>query len=158
MDSYRRFKLAVLLFALAGTIFSGYLTYYNYWGGGCENALITCGTGPNAVLIFGQPSCVYGFFMFLAVAVIVSLGWMKQNIHPFASTIFWLSIAGTLFAGGLTVYELVWLKTGVYGIPACAYGLLFYLGIFVSAYLWRTRLAAAPVMPTATPPATPPTM
>lgn len=61
---------AVLVIALGGLTFSGYLSYGELFG--------TCTVGCSAVEasggIFGLPACVYGFFMYLAVTIVASLG------------------------------------------------------------------------------------
>ena len=61
---------AILGVSLFGLIFSGYLSYQEFFGendGGCD-ALGQPGT------IFGYPPCVYGFFMYLVIATLATLG------------------------------------------------------------------------------------
>jgi uncharacterized membrane protein len=138
-----RLAWLIILFALGGALFSGYLTWQNYWGSGCGQALVTCGVGPTTALIFGQPTCVYGFVMFAAVLILALASWRRPDDRRWLSAILTLGIAGTLFAAGLSVYELVWLDAWTYGLPACVYGLIFYLGILVSSVVaWRSGLAA----------------
>lgn len=128
--------LLILLFALGGIALSGYLSWYAYLGPGCRQALITCGTD-KPVLIFGQPTCIYGLAMFLIVFILglVALG-VKQR-PPIVSTILGFAGFGLLFSGGLTVYEVFFV--GVHAIPACVYGFVLYAGIFVAA--WREHQA-----------------
>ena len=66
--------VTILIFSIAGILFSGYLSYYELWGGGCQNAIVQCGTFSMANL----PACVYGFFMYLAVFIIAILGLTKK--------------------------------------------------------------------------------
>ncbi len=61
---------AILGVSLFGLMFSGYLSYQEFFGesdGGCD-ALGQSGT------IFGYPPCVYGFFMYLVIATLATLG------------------------------------------------------------------------------------
>ena len=89
--------IIVLIVALGGMIFSGYLSYTNLWGSGCQEALIKCG-GAKTVEIFGLPTCVYGFFMFLIEAVLMTV------IGGFIGIIFGIGTAALLsvFAGWAT--------------------------------------------------------
>jgi len=83
------------------------------------------------VKIFGVPNCVYGFSMFAVVLLLALLALKKENKQPLNKAIFILGIAGTLFAAGLSIYEIFWLKPST--IPACVYGFVFYVGILVTA-------------------------
>ncbi|MDP3941972.1 MAG: vitamin K epoxide reductase family protein [bacterium] len=69
--------LVIGIIALCGLLFSGYLSYNELFSGGCNLNFISCGTrtGP----IFGLPACVYGFFMYLTVFIIVVLGLRKKS-------------------------------------------------------------------------------
>jgi len=57
--------------ALFGLCFSGYLSYQELFVRQTASSCPTIGT-PGTVL--GQPACVYGFFMYLAVLVVAALG------------------------------------------------------------------------------------
>jgi len=127
-------SIIVLIVALGGMIFSGYLSYTNLWGSGCDEALIKCG-GAKTVEIFGLPTCVYGFFMFLIEAVLAAVTLTKQDKKRLLKWIFGIGIFGTAFAGGLAFYEIVWLDAFTYGIPACLYGFIFYVLIFIFSLL-----------------------
>jgi hypothetical protein len=76
--------------------------------------------------------------MFLAVFV-ANLFTLGRNLRGAVTTMYYLGIVGVLFSGGLSVYEVFIVKTPQ--VPACVYGLVFYLGILVSVVLWRRRLA-----------------
>ena len=52
--------------ALVGTVFSGSLSYIEMSGG-------TCG------LIFGLPSCVYGFLFFLLLLILCSMALKEKK-------------------------------------------------------------------------------
>jgi hypothetical protein len=139
----------VLIVALGGVIFSGYLSYTNLWGNGCEHSLISCG-GAKAVKIFGQPTCVYGFFMFLIEVVLAIFALTKQNKKPLLKWIFGVGIFGLAFAGVLALYEIIWLNAFVNGIPACLYGFFFYLLIFIFAMVGLRYKGNDQIQPTAT--------
>ena len=66
---WRALQLSFLLSA-AGTLFSGVLSYRELFG---QTALACPSPGaPGTVL--GYPACVYGFFVFLALAIVTGLG------------------------------------------------------------------------------------
>ena len=54
----------ILGISVAGLIFSGYLSYMELFAGGCQNALVQCGSNFS---LFSLPACVYGFFMYLII-------------------------------------------------------------------------------------------
>ena len=59
----------ILVFALAGLIFSGTLTYREVFAGATK-----CPSPGAPGTIFGYPACVYGFFMYLAITIIAIAG------------------------------------------------------------------------------------
>jgi uncharacterized membrane protein len=121
----RTFAFALIaVFAAAGTALSGYLSYVNQWGSGCDKAAISCsGSASGQVEIFGLPNCVYGFAMFFIVLVLALIV-VARDFARVRKTIFWLGVVGTLFALSLSVYEIFWLDAT--SLPACVYGLVFY--------------------------------
>jgi uncharacterized membrane protein len=126
--------IIVLAVAIGGMIFSGYLSYTNLWGNGCTNSLISCG-GAKQVKIFGQPTCVYGFFMFTIEAIMAIFALIKTDRKPLLKWMFGLGIFGSLFAGGIAIYEVIALDAFTYGFPACIYGFVFYFLIFLFAMI-----------------------
>ena len=66
----RRALLTVFVLGLAGTAFSGVLTYRELFG----TTALACPSPGAPGTIFGYPACVYGFFMFVAIAVVSGLG------------------------------------------------------------------------------------
>ncbi|MFH1207583.1 MAG: vitamin K epoxide reductase family protein [Patescibacteria group bacterium] len=117
--------VVVLVVAIGGIIFSGYLSYYNLWGPGCSEAIISC--GPKPIEIFGLPQCIYGFFMYAIVAVLSVAAMAKNNSRAVTKWILGISIFGLLFAGFLAVYELFFQTAASVGVPACVYGFFLYL-------------------------------
>lgn len=150
MSQKTTFILFVLI-ALAGVLFSGYLTYYHYWGGGCQKAIVSCGGGGQTVLIFGLPTCVYGFFMFLLVAVLALLG-LGQKKRSFLKANLIISLVGTLFALAVSIYEIWIIKIAVSGLPACVYGFFIYLALLIVSVIGsKTGPGILPAVPPSQP-------
>lgn len=63
---------AISVISFGGVLFSGFLSYRELFMGNCDLGFVRCGvnTGP----IFGLPSCVYGFAMYLIVFVVSLIG------------------------------------------------------------------------------------
>jgi uncharacterized membrane protein len=57
--------------AIAGMLFSGYLSYTELFAGFCGAAKLGMGQCTN---VFTIPACVYGFVMYLVILVITILG------------------------------------------------------------------------------------
>ncbi len=134
----------VAIFAAAGSALSGYLSYINLWGDGCEKAAISCSASASGpVMIIGLPNCVYGFAMFFIVFVL-AIASIARDLPKVRATIFWLAVVGTLFALGLSVYEIFWQKAS--SLPACVYGLVFYACILALSWMQRrTSSSIAPI-------------
>ena len=66
---WRALQVAFLL-SLAGTLFSGALSYRELFGG----SALACPAPGAPGTVFGYPACVYGFFVFLALTVVTGLG------------------------------------------------------------------------------------
>lgn len=132
MISRQQVHLTLAVLSGFGLLLSGYLTYLNLWGAGCSqgflSGIVSCG-GPTKVLIFGYPTCVYGFVMYLAIFFINLFGWSALNPRPFWNWLLGIAVLGTAFAGGLTIYELFILKLKFTTLPACVYGLVLYAGM-----------------------------
>lgn len=125
----------VAVFAAAGSALSGYLSYINLWGDGCEKAAISCSASASGpVMILGVPNCVYGFAMFFTV-LILSIVAIARDVAKVRTTIFWLAVIGTLFAFGLSAYEIYWQDDT--SLPACVYGMVFYACIFTLSWTQR---------------------
>jgi uncharacterized membrane protein len=144
-------KKLILFGAIAGTILSGYLSYQNYFiAGGCQKSWLSCGVGNTKVLIFGQPTCVYGLAFFI-IALVLMLAWWKKSSRASVLTMMLLGLAGVLFAGSVGLYEIIGLKALEQGsMPACVYGFVFFAVILIAAaQSWMAK-------PTAITPTTPP--
>jgi hypothetical protein len=54
-------------------------------------------------------------------------------------TLIGLGMIGTLFASGLMIYEIFFLKLTFTTVPACVYGLVLYLGILTTGLIvWKS--------------------
>lgn len=58
------------LLSVCGSVFSGVLSYRELFGA----TAAACPSPGAPGTIFGYPSCVYGFFMFLAIALVTGIG------------------------------------------------------------------------------------
>ncbi|MHB8913763.1 MAG: hypothetical protein ACYC4I_02000 [Minisyncoccota bacterium] len=124
------YLLIVLVFALGGTIFSGYLSIVR---------VVTkqCPPDEPCALFLSLPACWFGFVIFLGILGTVSfalLGYL--SIGSAKNIMLAASAAGTLFAGYLMVQEIIIYirsKTMHYSflLPACVYSLMFYIAIFL---------------------------
>ncbi len=133
---YIRYYWVLLLLGIGGTIFSGYLSYYTLWGPGCQEAVVSCGSKP--IELFGLPTCVYGFGMYVTVGVLALFG-LRNKTRGWMAGILWLAVVGVLFSGSLSFYELVTLRTPISDLPACVYGFLIYTAILIIATLGIRR-------------------
>ncbi len=66
----KRALQSILGLSLFGVLFSGYLSYEELFGG----TAMSCPAPGAPGTIFGYPACVYGFFMFLTVAILAAFG------------------------------------------------------------------------------------
>ncbi len=60
----------ILAISLFGVAFSGYLSYQELFGG----TATSCPAPGAPGTVFGYPACVYGFFMYLALAFFAVAG------------------------------------------------------------------------------------
>jgi len=137
----KKLHVTIAILAFFGLLLSGYLTYKSLWSTGCSQGFISryvsCG-GSQKVLIFGQPTCIYGFAMYLVVFIVNAITWTKKQSSLWLTLVL-LGIAGSLFSGGLTIYELFILNIQFTALPSCVYGLILYLGILVAAIQGRRQ-------------------
>jgi uncharacterized membrane protein len=68
--------IAVLVIASAGLAFSGYLAYRELFSAAAAPLCTPVGE-PGSVL--GAPPCIYGFFMYLAIAVLATAAILKRR-------------------------------------------------------------------------------
>jgi len=130
--------ITLIALSIVGILFSGYLSYQNYFSDGCSETLFSCG-GDDAVLIFGQPTCIYGLGMYMVVLILSVLALVRDSKRPLQKAIFVLGLIGVLFAGSLSVYELFVQDKELASLPACVYGFFIYLAIFIVAWLGLSK-------------------
>lgn len=136
MTPLRAFSVISLYFSSLGVALSGYLSYQTLFvSTGCTQALLTCGENP--VRIIGVPQCVLGFTMFLMVGIVGMIIFQTNRPRPFVNTQIIFGLAGTLFSGGLSFYELWIRQPAPFTMPACVYGFFLFLGILMTAVLAR---------------------
>lgn len=76
MQPLRALK-AVFALSLFGVVFSGVLSYQELFGA----TAMACPAPGAAGTVFGYPACVYGFFMYAAIAILAALGLYRAR-HP----------------------------------------------------------------------------
>ncbi|MBM3282549.1 MAG: hypothetical protein FJY86_04400 [Candidatus Diapherotrites archaeon] len=126
----------ILLVALAGVLFSGWLTYTKVITGNCP-------LREGCPYLLGLPTCVYGFIIFGTILVLTYL-W-HSNAKKYKGNLEWISrvaLFGILFSGYYSFIELMDpscpIKPCVYSLllPSCVYGLVMYVVVF-----WLTTQA-----------------
>ncbi|MFH1047525.1 MAG: hypothetical protein V1738_04435 [Patescibacteria group bacterium] len=124
-----KYLKTALPLSFAGVLFAGYMTGVKWLSG-------TCAFNETCPTLLGQPACAYGFVIFTAMLV-VTVVWMKKekkNLCAFRQNLM-LSSLGILFSGYFAVPEIIVFVRGkssyMLGLPTCAYGLFFYIAIFV---------------------------
>ncbi len=70
MRSLRAILFSLFLISLAGLTFSGVLSYQELWGG----TAVSCPAPGAPGTVWGYPACIYGFFMYLLLALIAGWG------------------------------------------------------------------------------------
>jgi hypothetical protein len=127
---------------LAGLLFSGYLSAIKLFTS-------TCAFNEPCPYFLGYPACWFGFGMFLIIFSFALLGLLKVIFEKVMSKIITLvSALGILFAGYFTIPEIGKLLSGAQtgyslGLPTCAYGLIFYILIFIFS-LWYLKTSRNP--------------
>jgi len=115
----KSFLTILFLLALAGLLFSGYLSAVKLFSG-------SCAFNESCPYFHGYPACWYGFVMYLFMFIVAGLGFAGKISS--AATLKANAIAsfiGILFAGSFVIQELVF--------STCFYGLVFYIAIFTTS-------------------------
>jgi len=130
--------------ALAGVLFSGYLSAVKLFSG-------TCAFNESCPYFLGYPACWYGFTMFALMFVATLLGLVRRiSTSAATKTSLVVSFLGILFAGSFTILDVMQSRlTGMLGLSSCAYGLIFYILIFVisAASVREQQLSQTPNEP-----------
>lgn len=80
---------AILGLSLFGTLFSGVLTYRELFGA----SAMSCPAPGAPGTVFGYPACVYGFFMYIAIAVLAGFGLRgmhRNHTDPLSGSVRWI--------------------------------------------------------------------
>jgi len=128
-------SIVILVFlALAGLLFSGYLSAVNLLSD-------TCAFNEPCPIFLGYPACFYGFAMYLVMFFVTGLGVLgRVGYRKAFLTDVAVSIFGIVFAGSFVVQELLQARiTGTLGLSTCAYGLIFYVSIFIVSLIGNSR-------------------
>lgn len=120
----------IVYLALAGTLFAGYLSF---------KKLITnvCAFNEGCPYFLGYPACWFGFGLFLIILAMSLVGLFKKNKgETMRRFVILFSLLGILFAGRFVIQEIIQYfnnSSASYALilPTCAYGLIFYMIIFV---------------------------
>ena len=67
----------ILVISFIGLMFSGYLSYQELFAG----TVRPCPAPGAPGTVLGYPACIYGFFMYLAVAIVSALGLRAGRRH-----------------------------------------------------------------------------
>ena len=73
----KRALQVILTIAVFGLCFSGYLSYQELFGASRATSCPSIGR-PGTVL--GYPACVYGFFMYLGIVTVATLGLRRKSV------------------------------------------------------------------------------
>ena len=128
--------ITIFIFSILGTLFAGYLTF-------TKLILGVCPLKEPCPFILGEPACVYGLVLYVILLVTSSILLCKKErdrIREYA--IFWVSIAGILFALYSTYLEIFTIRCPggcSYSLllPTCIYGLTMFLLIFIFSILYK---------------------
>jgi len=122
-------KKITFILGVAGMLFAGYLSIVKFLSD-------TCAFDKPCPYFLGYPACYYGFAMFTAIVLFIVLDkWMVIEERTAEISILTVSTLGIIFSGYFTMKELpIFLSQGFnayfLGLPTCAYGFIFYVGIF----------------------------
>lgn len=121
----------ILILSIAGLLFSGYLSAVKLFSN-------TCALGETCPLFLGLPACYFGFALYLTLTIL-SVFLVSRKSAGIAKSLVAVSGLGILFAGYFTGKELPTLiqdGLGAFtlGLPTCAWGMLFFVAIFILAF------------------------
>ncbi|MEI7718809.1 MAG: hypothetical protein WCI72_02990 [archaeon] len=127
----RKKVLSLFWLALAGVLFSGYLTYTKLFSG-------TCALNEGCSYFMGLPTCLFGFLLFSAIFIITIVALFAKT--HYRRTIGTISFCGILFSGFFSIYEIFFAPLNMFngatytlGLPSCAYGFLMFIIVFFIA-------------------------
>ena len=122
----------IFLLSIAGALFAGYLSFSKLFLG-------TCALNEGCNYLFGVPTCLIGFVLFV---IILILAWMRlhaKNQTAFdaqTKNIFYVGIVSVLFSGYYAVQDIFFpnaIGTPHYALilPSCVYGFFVFVIVFL---------------------------
>jgi hypothetical protein len=126
----------MLVFGLMGTLFAGYLYFSKLLLGTCPL------TEPCPIAFFGQPACLYGFIMFLAILG-SSLMYLANKNEDWIRGVKFISFLGIVYGLYFSIKDLFFTAcpltpTGQchysLGLPSCVYGLIMFIAVHVISF------------------------
>lgn len=127
MNNSKYLKLTFCL-SLGGVLFSGYLSAYKIFTS-------TCALSEPCPYFLGYPACWYGFGLFMTIFITTSIAILTSEESKRTAIInLIISGAGIIFALYFTIPEISKIISGTNYkllLPTCAYGLIFYMVVFV---------------------------
>ena len=125
------YKITLSSLTLASFLFSGYLSAIKFF-------TTTCFLGEPCPYFLGYPACWYGFALFSVLFISNIVGVIKTTfLNTVAKIQVGVSGVGIVFASYFAIPEIIHAiqgtKTFTLGIPTCAYGLIFFVIIFILA-------------------------
>lgn len=129
-----RYVKLLLGLSLAGVLFSGYLS-------AVKLLTSTCALSEPCPNFLGYPACWFGFGLFATLFIASCVGFVGQELLKNVVQVHVaVSGLGILFAGYFTAPEVSRLLAGgpryALGLPTCAYGLLFFVAIFIISIIF----------------------
>ncbi|MCX6709885.1 MAG: vitamin K epoxide reductase family protein [Candidatus Woesearchaeota archaeon] len=125
----------LFIFAIAGVLFSGYLSARKL-------IMQVCAFNEGCSSFLGLPTCIYGFAMFSAILILSAiLLFGKKKKLRIAAGISGVAILGIIFSGAFSVKEIFFagcpLGKCQYALllPTCSYGLLMYIAVLITSIL-----------------------
>jgi hypothetical protein len=111
--------------SLGGTVFAAYLSWTRWTSG-------VCAFEEPCPFFLGHPACYTGFLLFAACLAVsaAALVFRAESAWPMAGNTL-LSALGVLFAGRMSLLELVSGQRYRLGLPTCAWGLAFFVVLLV---------------------------
>lgn len=115
--------------SLIGVLFAGYLLLTKLLSK-------TCALAEGCTYLFGLPTCVYGFTMYLVIFIFAAMEVSKVKVHKNGIKI--TAIIGVVFSLCFTIYEIFFSPNSLIsgarytlGLPSCTYGLVMFIAILV---------------------------
>lgn len=121
----------IALLALAGALFAGYLSF-------SKVVLQQCALNEGCNYIFGVPTCIIGFIIFIAILILAVLrlsAAQAMDFNRYSTYLQWVAGFGVIFSGYYAIKDVFFpVIPGLsYGLilPSCVYGFFVLVIIFL---------------------------